>query len=141
VKVRTGTIDDISAVLEMWLAAEADPSITDDQASLTRLLEHDPDALLVAESGGLVVGSLIAGWDGWRGNMYRLAVAPDHRRRGVARALVEAGEERLAALGARRIGAAVITARDVSNATWTGVGYGDDPPLRRYSKNLPQTLG
>jgi hypothetical protein len=44
-------------------------------------------------------------------------------------------------LGAHRIGAAVIPARDESKATWAGVGYGDDPPLRRYSKNLRQTPG
>ena len=138
-RVRPGTIDDIDAVLELWLVAEADPSTTDDAASLALLLQHDFGALLVADSDGRVVGSLIAGWDGWRGNMYRLAVAPDQRRRGIARALVDAGEKRLATLGARRIGAAVIAARDVSNATWQGVGYEDDPPMRRYARNLPRS--
>jgi ribosomal protein S18 acetylase RimI-like enzyme len=135
--IRTATRDDIEAVLEFWVGADAEPSVSDDVAGLARLIQHDPGALLLAESGGRIVGSLIAGWDGWRGNMYRLAVAPDQRRRGVARALVQAGEERLSKLGARRVGAAVMVAREVPNATWMGVGYGDNPPLRRYSKNLP----
>ncbi len=42
---------------------------------------------------GAIVATLIAAWDGWRGNMYRLAVAPELRREGIARTLVEAGEE------------------------------------------------
>ncbi|MGO9498921.1 MAG: GNAT family N-acetyltransferase [Solirubrobacteraceae bacterium] len=54
----------------------------------------------MAESDeGELVGALIAGWDGWRGNMYRLAVGPDHRRRGVARRSLDAGEEHLRGSG------------------------------------------
>jgi hypothetical protein len=41
-----------------------------------RLLEDGDGALLVAEADGRVVGAIVAGWDGWRGNMYRLAVLP-----------------------------------------------------------------
>jgi ribosomal protein S18 acetylase RimI-like enzyme len=58
-------------------------------------------ALLVAVAGGGVVGTVIAGWDGWRGNIYRLAVHPNHRRRGTGRALAAAADDVLAALGAR----------------------------------------
>jgi predicted MFS family arabinose efflux permease len=44
------------------------------------LLNADPEALLVAEVDGVVVGSLIAAWDGWRGSFYRLAVSGLPRR-------------------------------------------------------------
>jgi ribosomal protein S18 acetylase RimI-like enzyme len=135
-RVRPATADEISAVLGLWREAEADPSFTDDPAGLTRLVAHDPGALLVAEVEGRIVGSLIAGWDGWRGNMYRLAVAPEQRRRGVARALVEAGEERLRELGARRITAGVLSVRESARATWSKVDYNYDPAISRYVKNL-----
>ncbi len=59
------------------------------------LLERDPSALLVAELGDQLVGSVIAGWDGWRGHLYRLAVHPDRSREGVGRALLVAAESRL----------------------------------------------
>ena len=62
---------------------------------MRRLLDHAPGSLLVAEEGGEVVGVLIAAWDGWRGGMYRLAVRPERRRRGIGRLLVEAGEAHL----------------------------------------------
>jgi ribosomal protein S18 acetylase RimI-like enzyme len=41
----------------------------------------------VAEGDGEIVGALIAAWDGWRGNMYRLAVREGHRREGIGLAL------------------------------------------------------
>jgi len=72
-------------VLAVWRAAEVVPSVSDDAGSLRRLLDTSDDALLIAEVDGRVVGTLIAAWDGWRGNLYRLAVLPSWRRRGIAR--------------------------------------------------------
>jgi ribosomal protein S18 acetylase RimI-like enzyme len=46
------------------------------------------------------VGTIVAGWDGWRGSLYRLAVLPAARRRGTALRLVADGERRLAEKGA-----------------------------------------
>jgi ribosomal protein S18 acetylase RimI-like enzyme len=135
-RIRPAAAGELAAVLEFWRRAEADPSSTDDVDSLERLVARDPGALMVAEIEGKIIGSLIAGWDGWRGNMYRLAVAPEQRRRGVARALVESGEERLRALGARRIAAGVLSARDNARATWSAAGYAYDPAMSRYVKNL-----
>jgi hypothetical protein len=39
-----------------------------------RLLAETLGGLLVADASGALVGRLIAAWDGWRGNMYRLVV-------------------------------------------------------------------
>ena len=103
VSIREAGTGDIDAVLAVWAEARSAAARTaDDPEALEALLERDPGALLVAEADGAVVGVLIAGWDGWRGNVYRLAVLPSHRRQAIARTLVEAGHERLRALGARR---------------------------------------
>jgi GNAT superfamily N-acetyltransferase len=67
------------------------PTVSDDAASLQRLLDSSADALLVAEVDSHVVGALIAAWDGWRGNLCRLAVLPAYRRHGIARQLVGEG--------------------------------------------------
>ena len=76
VVVRPARRDEVAAVLELWRVADAVPSVSDDPGSLGRLLEASADALLVAEAEGRVAGTIIAGWDGWRGNLYRLAVLP-----------------------------------------------------------------
>tara|TARA_B100001245_G_scaffold185884_1_gene144034 strand:+ start:330 stop:536 length:207 start_codon:yes stop_codon:yes gene_type:complete len=44
--------------------------------------------LTVGESGGDIAGAVIAAFDGWQGNIYCLAVHPDHQRKGIARRLV-----------------------------------------------------
>lgn len=49
------------------------------------------------------MGSVIAGWDGRRGSLYRLAVAPDYRRQGLGRRLLDVAEGRLASSGAARL--------------------------------------
>jgi ribosomal protein S18 acetylase RimI-like enzyme len=130
--IRPATTDDVARVLAVWRDADAVPSATDDEASIAALLEFDPAALLVAEVDGDVVGTLIAAWDGWRGDMYRLAVVPHHRRNGVAAALAAAGEERLRALGCRRITALVVGEHEPAVGFWTNIGYTRQAGQYRY---------
>ncbi len=82
---------DAGSVLLLWADSDAEPTRTDDLESLQRLITHDPAALIVAEDDGRLVGSVIVGSDGWRGSVYRLAVAPPHRRRGLGRRLLAEG--------------------------------------------------
>jgi ribosomal protein S18 acetylase RimI-like enzyme len=120
----------------LWRSASALPTVTDNVAALESLLDRDGDSLIVACCGDEVVGSLIATWDGWRGNMYRLAVHPSFRRRGLARALVADGEKRLRARGCKRITALVIENEEHAVEFWTGAGYSFQPGMDRFRKNL-----
>jgi ribosomal protein S18 acetylase RimI-like enzyme len=129
--------DEIPAVLALWREAEARPSATDDPGALATLLERDRESLLVADAGGEVVGAVIAAWDGWRGNLYRLAVAPAHRRRGLGTRLVRTAEELLRARGARRITALVAASDDSAAAFWPAVGYDRDERIARHVRTLP----
>ncbi|MBN9623750.1 MAG: GNAT family N-acetyltransferase, partial [Actinobacteria bacterium] len=121
--LRAGTVADIDALPALWRRAEAGPSTTETADDVRWLLERDPEALLVADVEGEIVGSLIAGWDGWRGTFYRLAVDPAHRRRGLATRMVEAGEERLRSLGAKRLNAIVESEEADAMAFWASAGY------------------
>ena len=90
---------DAEAILDFWLRATEAPSSTDDLEGIQTLLRRDPDAMLLAEDDGRIVGTVVAAWDGWRGRIYRLAVEPAARGRGLGRALVAAAERRLRDLG------------------------------------------
>jgi ribosomal protein S18 acetylase RimI-like enzyme len=57
--IRSATERDIDAVLWLWRAAATVPTVSDTPDALASLLELDPDALVLAESGGAVVGSVI----------------------------------------------------------------------------------
>lgn len=133
--IRAGTGADIGAVLALWRTASR-PSATDDEDGIAQLLSHDPAALLVAEAGGELVGTLIAAWDGWRGSFYRLAVHPDRRRSGLAMSLLRAGESRLEALGAVRLSAIVSDEDPAAAAFWLAAGYESQPENTRFVRML-----
>jgi ribosomal protein S18 acetylase RimI-like enzyme len=137
--IRPATAADIAAVLELWSQARsANASTPDTPESLEALLSASPGALLVAEhpEDEGIVGALIAAWDGWRGNMYRLAVHPQRRREGIARALVDAGERHLTSRGARRITALVAHEELEAVGFWTEAGYARDATIARFVKQL-----
>jgi ribosomal protein S18 acetylase RimI-like enzyme len=135
--LRPGRFDEIEGLLGFWLRAEASPTTTEAAEDVHRLLERDPEALIVAEVDGEVVGTLMAGWDGWRATFYRLAVEPSHRRHGLATALVRAGEERLRALGAKRLNAIAESHKAGAMAFWASAGYELQTSRSRFVKNLP----
>jgi ribosomal protein S18 acetylase RimI-like enzyme len=135
--IRAAVAADTAAVLSLWQRARSGvASVSDDEAMIERLLATDPEALLVTECDGAVVATLIAAWDGWRGNMYRLAVAPELRREGIARELVAAGERRLGEKGCFRITALVWSEDDPALDFWDAAGYAHDPRIRRFVKTI-----
>ena len=135
--IRNAGSQDIAAVLELWASAGSVPAVGDDSpAGLTQLLAADPRALIVAEVDGVLVGSLIAAWDGWRGSFYRLAVAPEQRRRGLATLLLRAGEQRLRERGAIRLTAIVADDEDGAMGFWRAAGYERQEHRARFVRNL-----
>ena len=124
VALKSATQDDIAAVLEFWSEATSEPSSTDDDKGITGLLDHAPGSLILAIEDDAIIGSVIAGWDGWRGTLYRLAVAPAQRRRGIATTLVNAAEQQLRAKGVRRMHLIVSIAGGAgAEAFWNAAGY------------------
>lgn len=121
--IRSATEEDIASVLDLWVVAGSSPSVSDSPDGLALLLAADPHALLVAELDRVLGGSLIAAWDGWRGSFYRLAVAREHRRKGLATMLLRDGEKRLRERGATRLTAIVADDEAGAMAFWQAAGY------------------
>ena len=121
--LRSAGTEDIAAVLALWHEADAQPTHTDDTAGLRRLITHQPGALIVAEAGPRIVGTVIAGWDGWRGSVYRLVVASGDRRAGLGRRLVAEAERRLSAMGAVRMQAVVVETDARATGFWLSSGW------------------
>jgi ribosomal protein S18 acetylase RimI-like enzyme len=136
-EIRRATAADVPAVLDLWARARSSHATTPDTPeALNRLLADAPRALIVAGDGDEIVGAVIAGWDGRRGNLYRLAVDPRHRRQGVARALVAAAEAELRVRGAHRITVLVAHDDEVAAAIWTAAGYAFDDEVGRFVRNV-----
>ncbi|MFD8642476.1 GNAT family N-acetyltransferase [Streptomyces zaomyceticus] len=135
-RIRAATPDEAEAVLAFWKESAHGTSVSDDVLGVRRLIDRDPEALLLAVADGLIVGSVIAGWDGWRASLYRLAVLPSYRRRGISTALLRAAEERFAALGGRRVDAMVLEANETGRRLWSAAGFVREERWRRWVKPL-----
>jgi ribosomal protein S18 acetylase RimI-like enzyme len=134
--IRDARAEDIPGVLSLWSSAGVERGVSDSHEGLSCLLAAAPGALLIAESGQEIVGSVIAAWDGWRGSFYRLAVSPDRRREGIATALLREGEQRLAALGASRLTAIVVEDEPLALGFWRAVGYEQQAHRMRFLRHL-----
>ena len=134
--IRQAHAGDFPAVLQLWQHVGVTPlSNSDSIKGLTRLVDSAGSVLLVATVDSRIVGSVIGGWDGWRGNIYRLAVTPEYRRRGIARRLVKEVSRALFDKGAERIGALVEHEHSWAVQFWESLGdlgYQLDPQFVRY---------
>jgi len=136
-RIRAAGPDDVGAVLAVWIGARsAGADRPDDPEEVELLMERSPDGVLVAEVDDRIVGTVIAAWDGWRGGIHRLCVLPSHRRQGIGRALVDAGEESLRAKGVRRINILIYQADAGVGDLWTSRGYVTNPNIQRYWRDL-----
>jgi ribosomal protein S18 acetylase RimI-like enzyme len=139
VTIRPCRLNECAIILNLWKETEVTPSISDDIDTLEMLVNENSELFLVAEHNGQVVGSVVGGWDGWRGGIYRLAVSPEYRRQGIGKALVQEVEHRLSARGARKISVLVEYRDALAMSFWHSLGasgYERDTRMIRYVKTL-----
>lgn len=94
---------DAAAVVALWQAAGLTRPWNDPAADFARALAAADSAVLVLRDGAALIGSVMVGYDGHRGWVYYLAVAPDRRRHGLGRTLMLAAEAWLRARGCPKI--------------------------------------
>jgi len=119
--VRSFDWADYPATAQLWQVTGRD-AVSEQELRTT--LEHGPDLMLVAGVPGAgIVGAVLGTFDGRRGWIHRLAVHPEHRRSGLASALVAELEQRMAAHGAPRINLLVMPDNVDGLRFWQRLGY------------------
>ncbi|WEK52821.1 MAG: GNAT family acetyltransferase [Candidatus Kaistia colombiensis] len=103
-------------------------------------MRFQPGLMLVALEGPLVVGSVMAGYEGHRGWISRIAVLRAHRHKRIGQALLLEAEERLAALGCLKINLQVVASNAAVVRFYEGAGYQVEPRVsmsKRISQSRP----
>lgn len=93
---------------------------------IQRKLLVQPELFLVGELDGRIVASAMAGFDGHRGWVNYLGVAPEQRRKGLARALLEHVEVLLRERGCPKLNLQVRSDNAEALGFYAAMGYGQD---------------
>lgn len=129
---------DYEAVYALWKSIERGVRIgrSDTPAEIEKKLSRDPDLFLVAEAEGAIIGSVIGGYDGRRGLIYHLAVAPDYRGQGIGSRLMEEVEARLRAKGCLKCYLLVTADNPEAELYYQHRGWQHMDSVRLYGKEL-----
>lgn len=139
VVVRPYRESDQRAVVELWHECGLVVPWNDPRRDIERKLRVQRDLFLVAEIDGRIAGTVMSGYDGHRGSVNYLAVAPDLRGRGLGRRMMDEVEVRLRELGCPKINLNVRTSNVAVMKFYERLGYGVDD-VACVSKRLQSDL-
>ncbi|MDW5377850.1 GNAT family acetyltransferase [Halomonas sp. HP20-15] len=94
---------DEDAVIALWQACELSRPWNDPRRDIARKLAEDPSLFLVGILDGELIASAMAGYEGHRGWLHYLAVAPAHQGRGHGKRMIAAVERALIARGCPKL--------------------------------------
>jgi ribosomal protein S18 acetylase RimI-like enzyme len=122
-QIRSYLATDEAALIRLWEQCELTRPWNDPRRDIARKLRVRPDLLLVAAEAGEVVGSVMVGYEGHRGWINYLAVAPSHRQQGLGRLLMAEAELRLLREGCPKVNLQVRAGNDGVVAFYRRLGY------------------
>ena len=125
------------AVVALWRKCGLVVPWNDPYGDIERKRGHQPEWCLVARAGEVVVGTVMAGFDGHRGWLNYLAVEPAMRHEGMGRALVEAAERRLRALGCPKINLQIRSTNREVIAFYRALGFVVDDVVSMGKRLMP----
>jgi ribosomal protein S18 acetylase RimI-like enzyme len=140
IRVDTANAGDVDAVVDLWREAGMLSAFNDPREDFKFALSGSASTIfLAADASKRVVGSVMVGHDGHRGNIYYVAVAPQLRRRGIGGQLVEAAERWLKDAGVRKIHLLVLNDNLEVMPFYEKLGYGAAPAslLRKWLVDPP----
>jgi ribosomal protein S18 acetylase RimI-like enzyme len=135
-RIRKLTIGDYDELIKLWERSSLPfkPKGRDSRQEIARQMNVNPEFFLGSFEGKTLVGSVVGSYDGRKGWINRLAVAPEHRRQGIGQILIARIEKSLREKGARII-AALVEASNLESINLFGkLGYVTDKAILYSSK-------
>lgn len=136
IEIRPLDPEDYDDIIRVWEGSNLSyrPKGRDSPETLKRQISWAPGLFLGAFDCEILVGVVMATWDGRKGWINRLAVLPNYRGKGVARRLIKASEDVLEKKGADIWAAQVELPNEVSVALFKDSGYVTHPDILYMTK-------
>ena len=128
-QIRSFNPGDEAAVVALWNECGLTRPWNDPHKDIARKLAVQPELFLVGVSDGAVIASVMAGYEGHRGWMNYLAVAPRFRGRGLGRLLVAEVERLLLERGCPKVNLQVRASNPEAVAFYRRLGYAQDESI------------
>jgi len=136
-EIRPFKPQDQAAVIELWQRCELTRPWNDPRKDIERKLTTQPELFFVGEVAGVVVATVMAGFDGHRGWVNYLAVSPEHRKSGFGRSLMAHIEVALAARGCPKLNLQVRGSNEAALHFYECIGYGVDDVVSLGKRLIP----
>jgi ribosomal protein S18 acetylase RimI-like enzyme len=130
---------DETAVVALWHACELTRPWNDPRQDIARKRTVQPEGFMLGCVAGQVVASAMFGYDGHRGWVNYLAVAPLHQGRGHARALMTAGEQWLTSAGCPKLNLQIRSSNAAVIAFYQRLGYAADEVVSMGKRLISDT--
>ena len=138
-RIRPFERSDTEPVVALWEACGLTRPWNDPRKDIERKLLVQPELFLVGEDLGELVASAMAGYDGHRGWVYYVAIAPGRQGTGLGRRLLAEVEDRLVAIGCPKINIQIRSGNERIAAFWSALGYSDDSASGMGKRLIPDS--
>ena len=123
--IRRMAINDYNEAYSLWSDTSGIGlrSVDDSEEGIARFLTRNPDTSFVAEIDDRIAGVVLCGHDGRRGFIYHTAVRPEHRKKGIGKALVAAALAALKKERVTKVALVVFSTNESGNIFWNNIGF------------------
>ena len=124
-------------VIDLWINCNLIVPANNPEKDIERKLAVNPELFLVGLLNDTLVASCMVGYDGHRGWVNYLAVAPQYRRRGIATRIMKAAEKCLTSAGCPKINLQVRTSNKAVIQFYKSVGFSEDDVISLGKRLAP----
>ena len=122
-KIRDFVPSDAAAVIKLWDICGLTRPWNDPQEDIARKMTDRNGAFWVAEDEEVIVAAIMIGYDGHRGSINYLAVAPEQQRSGLGAELMRRAEAFLVERGCPKVSFCVRKNNEAVLAFYQQLGY------------------
>ena len=123
-QIRPFQASDIATVTALWQEIFPDDPLHNAPALVIgQKMKYQSELFFVGERDGVIVGTVLSGYDGHRGWLYSVAVSLSCRRQGLGKRLIKHAENELNAIGCTKINLQVRSTNAAVVAFYKELGY------------------